>query len=120
MPNMVVQIKDVAQHAGVPLSTVFGVISALQAANLRVPEGISVVGVNDIIFIFACLSSRPLTTIHVPREELGRRSFEALERMLSPFQRYSRQTASENTSCNQEVGGGAPKAIVRAIAQVAE
>jgi DNA-binding LacI/PurR family transcriptional regulator len=118
MPNMVVQIKDVAQHAGVPLSTVFGVISALQAANLRVPEGISVVGVNDIIS--ACLSSPPLTTIHVPREELGRRSFEALERMLSPFQRYSRQTASENTSCNQEVDGGAPKAIVRAIAQVAE
>jgi DNA-binding LacI/PurR family transcriptional regulator len=118
MPNMVVQMKDVAQHAGGSLSTVFGVISALQAANLRVPEGISVVGVDDIIF--ARLSSPTLTTIHAPREELGRRSFEALERMLRPSERYSRQTASENTFCNQEVDGGAPKAIVRAIAQVAE
>jgi DNA-binding LacI/PurR family transcriptional regulator len=59
-----------------------GAISALQAANLRVPEDISVVGVDDIIF--ARLSSPPLTTIHVPGEELGQAGFEALEKMRRP------------------------------------
>jgi len=56
-----------------------GAISALQEANIRVPEDISVVGVDDIIF--ARLACPPLTTIHVPREELGRLGFEILDRM---------------------------------------
>jgi DNA-binding LacI/PurR family transcriptional regulator len=69
-----------------------GAISALQAANLRVPEDISVVGVDDIIF--ARLSSPPLTTIHVPGEELGKMGFEALERMRRP---------SKTTAAKQQV-----------------
>jgi DNA-binding LacI/PurR family transcriptional regulator len=56
-----------------------GAISALQEANLRVPEDISVVGVDDILF--SRLACPPLTTIHVPREELGRLGFEILDKM---------------------------------------
>jgi DNA-binding LacI/PurR family transcriptional regulator len=64
-----------------------GAISALQEANLRVPEDISVVGVDDIVF--ARLSSPPLTTIHVPGDELGKMGFEALERMRRSSQANS-------------------------------
>lgn len=56
-----------------------GALSALQEANIRVPEDVSVVGVDDIIF--ARLASPPLTTIRVQREELGRRGFEVLDQM---------------------------------------
>jgi DNA-binding LacI/PurR family transcriptional regulator len=56
-----------------------GAISALQEANIRVPEDISVVGVDDIFF--ARLACPPLTTIHVPREELGKLGLEVLEGM---------------------------------------
>ena len=56
-----------------------GAISALQEANISVPEDISVVGVDDIFF--APLACPPLTTIHVPREDLGRLGFEILEGM---------------------------------------
>jgi DNA-binding LacI/PurR family transcriptional regulator len=65
-----------------------GAISALQEAILRVPEDKSVVGVDDIIF--ARLSSPPLTTIHVPGEQLGKMGFEALERL----RRSSKATAA--------------------------
>jgi DNA-binding LacI/PurR family transcriptional regulator len=65
-----------------------GAISALQEAGLRVPEDISVVGVDDIVF--ARLACPPLTTIHVPREDLGKMGFEILERMRRP----SKSTAS--------------------------
>jgi LacI family transcriptional regulator len=56
-----------------------GAISALQEANIRVPEDVSVVGVDDIVF--ARLASPPLTTVRVPREDLGRLGFEVLEGM---------------------------------------
>ena len=54
-----------------------GAISALQEASIRVPEDVSVVGIDDILF--ARLAYPPLTTIHVPREELGRLGFEMLD-----------------------------------------
>ena len=56
-----------------------GAISALQEAKIRVPEDVSVVGVDDILF--ARLACPPLTTIHVPREDLGRLGFEILDKM---------------------------------------
>jgi DNA-binding LacI/PurR family transcriptional regulator len=56
-----------------------GAISALQEAKIRVPEDVSVVGVDDILF--SRLACPPLTTVHVPRENLGRLGFEILEKM---------------------------------------
>jgi LacI family transcriptional regulator len=57
-----------------------GVMSALEEAGVRVPEDISIVGIDNISF--APLSRPPLTTINVPREKLGETAFFALERTL--------------------------------------
>lgn len=53
-----------------------GAMSELRKAGLRVPEDISVVGFDDILF--AALTDPPLTTIGIPREEIGRAAVEAL------------------------------------------
>jgi len=57
-----------------------GAMSALEQAGVRVPDDISVVGIDNIAF--ATLARPPLTTISVPREELGRTAFHALEKIL--------------------------------------
>lgn len=57
-----------------------GAMSALEAAGVRIPEDVSIVGIDDISFAF--LARPPLTTISVPREQLGMMAFEALEKML--------------------------------------
>src|SRR6202043_3302226 len=57
-----------------------GAMSALEESGGRVPEDVSVIGIDDIFFAF--LARPPLTTIRVPREQLGIKAFEALERML--------------------------------------
>jgi LacI family transcriptional regulator len=66
-----------------------GAISALHDANVRVPEEISVVGCEDVFF--ARLARPPLTTVGVPREQLGRLAFEVLEKM----QRSTKRTAEK-------------------------
>jgi len=58
-----------------------GAMSALEDAGVRIPEDVSVIGIDDISFAF--LTRPPLTTISVPREELGSTAFSALHRMLS-------------------------------------
>jgi len=57
-----------------------GAMSALEEAGVRIPEDVSVIGIDDISFAF--LARPPLTTIRVPRERLGTIAFEALEKML--------------------------------------
>jgi DNA-binding LacI/PurR family transcriptional regulator len=57
-----------------------GAMSALEELGVRVPEDVSVIGIDDIFFSY--LARPPLTTISVPREQLGVKAFEALERML--------------------------------------
>lgn len=53
-----------------------GVLREFHEAGVRVPADISVVGFDDIAF--AALSNPPLTTVCLPREELGRCAVEAL------------------------------------------
>jgi DNA-binding LacI/PurR family transcriptional regulator len=57
-----------------------GAMSALEEAGVRVPEDVSVVGIDDIAF--AGLARPSLTTINVPREELGLTACRALEKMM--------------------------------------
>jgi LacI family transcriptional regulator len=57
-----------------------GAMSALEEKGARIPEDISVIGIDDIPFAF--LARPPLTTIRVPRERVGTTAFEALDRML--------------------------------------
>src|ERR1700722_9696976 len=56
-----------------------GAMTALESAGVEVPRDISVVGIDDISF--AALARPPLTTISVPREQLGIISFQALDKM---------------------------------------
>jgi LacI family transcriptional regulator len=56
-----------------------GAMSALEEAGVKIPEDISIVGIDNISF--ATLARPPLTTINVPREQLGATAFQALERM---------------------------------------
>lgn len=58
-----------------------GAVQALQAAGLRCPQDVSVVGSDDIPF--APHFNPPLTTVRVPRERLGAMAFEALHAMIA-------------------------------------
>jgi LacI family transcriptional regulator len=58
-----------------------GAMNALEEAGVRIPQDISVIGIDDISFAF--LARPPLTTIRVPREQLGRTAFQALDKMLT-------------------------------------
>ncbi len=57
-----------------------GAMLALEEEGLHVPQDISVIGIDDIPF--ASLTRPPLTTIGVPREQLGVTAFQALDKML--------------------------------------
>jgi DNA-binding LacI/PurR family transcriptional regulator len=58
-----------------------GAINEFRAAGLHVPRDISVIGFDDIAF--AALADPPLTTVNLPRNELGRRAVEALLETLA-------------------------------------
>ena len=68
-----------------------GAIIALEAAGVDVPNDISVVGVDDLPFSF--LVRPALTSIRVPREELGKTAFAALDKLL----KLKRQRGNEYT-----------------------
>jgi LacI family transcriptional regulator len=54
----------------------FGAMQEFLAAGWRIPDDVSLVGFDDVAF--AELSRPPLTTVCLPRTELGRRAVEAL------------------------------------------
>ena len=56
-----------------------GAMSVLEDRNIRVPEDVSVIGFDDIFF--ARLARPPLTTINIPRDQLGKLAFEALHKL---------------------------------------
>ena len=57
-----------------------GAMNALQESGASVPANVSVIGIDDIAVAY--LARPPLTTIRVPREQLGTMAFQALEQML--------------------------------------
>ena len=57
-----------------------GAMSALEGLGVRVPQDISIIGIDNIAF--AVLARPPLTTISVPRELLGLTAFTALDKLL--------------------------------------
>jgi LacI family transcriptional regulator len=56
-----------------------GAMSALEEAGVKAPEDVSIIGFDDIFF--SQLSRPPLTTIRIPREQLGELAFKALSRI---------------------------------------
>jgi DNA-binding LacI/PurR family transcriptional regulator len=57
-----------------------GAIRALVENGLRVPADISVIGADDIAF--ARYGAPSLTTVRIPRDQMGRFAFDALDRMV--------------------------------------
>lgn len=58
-----------------------GAMSALEEAGVRVPDDVSIIGFDDIFF--ARLTRPPLTTVNIPREQLGKIAFKALFKMVN-------------------------------------
>ena len=53
-----------------------GVMTALKEINIKVPEDISIVGMDDIFY--SSIYPVPLTTIRAPQMEIGRKAAEIL------------------------------------------
>lgn len=66
-----------------------GALRELRQAGLRVPADISVVGFDDILF--SALTDPPLTTLALPREEMGRAAIEALLQTFRTDDRLGRE-----------------------------
>lgn len=58
----------------------FGVLHAIRAHHLRVPEDVSVIGIDDIAM--AAHANPPLTTIAQPKYRMGRLAMQMLQRMI--------------------------------------
>ena len=65
-----------------------GAMKAIREAGLRIPEDIAVVGYDDIAFAF-CLEV-PLTTIRVPKREIGEEVVSILAKKMNGDGRHSR------------------------------
>ncbi len=76
MPSAVIAANDLMA---------LGAIQEFRAAGLNVPRDISIVGFDDIAF--ALLTEPALTTVSLPRQEIGKRAVEALmETINTPTQ----------------------------------
>src|SRR3981081_761197 len=60
-----------------------GVYQALYERNIRVPDAMSVVGFDDVMY--TAQMSPPLTTVHQPLVEMGRMAANILLRLISGF-----------------------------------
>ena len=95
---------DLAIEAGVTAIVAYndlmalGVLSRLHARNIRVPEDISVVGFDDILYAAMC--APPLTTVSMPMESAGRTAVDILLRrqnadLSTPDREFNTQLATE-------------------------
>ena len=67
----------------------FGAMAALKACGLRVPEDVAVVGFDDDPI--ASMFDPSLTTVHYPMIEMGRLSFQMLQKLMGSKGRPPRQ-----------------------------
>jgi DNA-binding LacI/PurR family transcriptional regulator len=65
-----------------------GAVLAVREAGKRVPEDIAVVGFDDSYFTYAHVP--PLTTVHCPIEEMGRKAVQQLDQLIQDHKAYSR------------------------------
>jgi DNA-binding LacI/PurR family transcriptional regulator len=71
-PTGIVAISD---------KTAFGAIEAIREAGLRIPEDISVVGIDDVLESSHAVP--PLTTVRLPKREFGQAAIEKLLRRIA-------------------------------------
>ncbi|MBL9206790.1 MAG: LacI family DNA-binding transcriptional regulator [Opitutaceae bacterium] len=87
--------------------TAFGAIRALSQNGLRVPADLSVVGADDIPF--AALASPSLSTVHMPREQLGLQALTLLRAMLDHARAPGAECLLPTSLVLRESTGPAPK-----------
>jgi DNA-binding LacI/PurR family transcriptional regulator len=90
-----------------------GALSELRKAGLRVPEDISVIGFDDISF--AALTDPQLTTIALPREEIGRAAVEALLNTIKAPNHLGREYQITSHLIVRESTGKVPVKRTRSI-----
>lgn len=83
----------------------FGAIRALADAGRKAPEDVSVIGSDDIVV--ARYSIPALTTVRVPRDQLGRLAYEALDRMARTKRRIPTEKSVETQLVVKESSGPA-------------
>jgi LacI family transcriptional regulator len=59
----------------------FGAMEAIKEAGLRIPEDISIVGIDDVSE--SAFSSPPLTTYHVPKYQLGQVAVDVMHNLVT-------------------------------------
>jgi DNA-binding LacI/PurR family transcriptional regulator len=59
----------------------FGAVQSLHRHGLSVPEDLSIVGFDDLNM--AAFYNPPLTTVHIPRHDIGRRAAAELIELLA-------------------------------------
>lgn len=82
-----------------------GVMQAMTEAGLRVPQDISVVGSDDLPF--ARYTSPALTTVKIPRDQLGKLAMEALLKILRTKRRLGEEYVIETRLTVRQSSGPA-------------
>jgi DNA-binding LacI/PurR family transcriptional regulator len=85
-----------------------GALRELKSAGLRAPQDISVIGFDDISF--ASLADPPLTTILIPRSEIGENAVEALIHTIQDADNLGREFKVSAQLVVRESTGAAPPA----------
>lgn len=85
-----------------------GALQAIQEAGLRVPEDISIIGSDDVALVR--YTSPSLTTVRIPRDELGRLAFQSLLRMHRSKTRRATESTVETELVVRRSTGPAPGA----------
>lgn len=92
--------------------TAIGANAVLQKAGLGIPRDISIIGFDDIDL--ASLVSPPLTTISLPRDELGKLAFNALEEILNAEGSQGSERVIETSLVIRESTAPTPQILVSA------
>ena len=85
-------------------------LQAIQEAGLRVPDDISIIGSDDILL--SRYTSPSLTTVRIPRDELGRMAFQSLLKMHnSKSRRGAKFTVETELVVRRSTGPAAETAL---------
>jgi DNA-binding LacI/PurR family transcriptional regulator len=84
----------------------FGAIRTLVERGLHVPADVSVIGADDIAY--ARYGAPALTTVRIPRDQMGRIAFDALDRMVRTKRRLPIAGSVETRLIIRESTGPAP------------
>ncbi|MFO7170403.1 MAG: substrate-binding domain-containing protein [Chloroflexota bacterium] len=82
------QMREVLQLAQLPTGvvaisdkTAFGAMEAIKEAGLRIPHDIAIVSIDDVDE--SAYARPPLTTVHIPRLEMGTLAMQKLHRLIT-------------------------------------